>query len=83
MFIICWILQAYYLILIVRIILSWVPNPPAPVLPIARGVSALTDPLLMPLRGVLPPVRMGAVAFDLSPIVLFFIIIILQGLFCR
>lgn len=83
MFIICWILQAYYLILIVRIILSWVPNPPAPVLPIARGVSALTDPLLTPLRGVLPPVRMGAVAFDLSPIVLFFIIIILQGLFCR
>ncbi len=83
MFLICWILQAYYLILIVRIILSWVPNPPSPVLPIARGVSALTDPLLAPLRGLLPPVRMGAVALDLSPIVLFFIIIILQGLFCR
>lgn len=78
----CYALTIYYIILIVRIILSWVPSLPEPVQPLARGVRALTDPLLIPLRGLLPPVRTGAMAFDLSPILLFIGIAILQGVIC-
>ncbi len=80
--IVCLALTIYYVILIVRILLSWVPSLPEPVQPLARGVEAVTDPLLVPLRGLLPPVRMGMVGLDLSPLILFFAIIILQSLLC-
>lgn len=82
MAIVCLALTLYWLVLIVRIILSWVPSLPEPVQPLARGVYALTDPVLNPLRNVLPPVRIGMGALDLSPIVVFFGIYLLQGLLC-
>lgn len=78
----CYVLQIYYLILIVRIVLSWVPSVPEPVQPIARVVRAATDPLLIPLRGLIPSIRMGAMALDVSPILLFVAIVILQSLVC-
>lgn len=80
---ICILLQLYYYVLIVRIILSWVPSLPEPVEPLARFVRAITDPLLVPLRRVIPPVRLGPGALDLSPLVLFFGISIVMSLFCR
>jgi YggT family protein len=79
----CVALQIYYIILIVRIVLSWVPSVPEPIRPLARGVRAVTDPLLIPLRGVLPSIRMGAMALDVSPILLFLAIVILRGVVCR
>jgi YggT family protein len=80
----CIALTIYWVILIVRIILSWVPSPPEPVRPLARGVRAATDPLLTPLRGLIPPVRIGpGAALDLSPLLLFFAVYILRGLLCR
>lgn len=78
----CFALDVYYLILLVRIILSWVSSPPEPIMPLVRGVRAVTDPLLAPLRGLIPPVRLGAAAVDLSPLLLFFGIILLRGLLC-
>jgi YggT family protein len=79
---ICIALTLYYIILIGRIILSWVPSLPEPLLPIANALRAVTDPLLTPLRNVLPPVRIGVAALDLSPLVLIFGVIILRGLLC-
>jgi YggT family protein len=79
---VCWILWAYWAVLLIRIILSWVPALPEPIEPLARGVRALTDPLLVPLRGILPPLQIGAGALDLSPLVLFFAIVLLQRLLC-
>jgi YggT family protein len=81
--IICFALTIYFVILLIRIILSWVPSLPEPIEPAARAVRAVTDPLLTPLRGVIPPVQMGAAALDLSPILLFFALSILRGLICR
>ncbi|HEX6254601.1 MAG TPA: YggT family protein [Euzebyales bacterium] len=78
----CLVLNVYYIVLIIRIVLSWIPSVPEPVQPIARGVRAVTDPLLIPLRGVIPSIRMGAMALDVSPIVLFVAIVILQRLVC-
>ena len=80
---VCLFLDVYFVVLLVRIVLSWVPALPEPLLPVARGVRAVTDPLLLPLRGMLPPVQVGAMALDLSPIVLFFVVRILQMLLCR
>jgi YggT family protein len=78
----CRLLDAYYIILILRIILSWVPSLPSPLLPVAKFVRALTDPLLLPLRGTIPPVQMGAMALDLSPLILFFGVSIIRRLLC-
>jgi YggT family protein len=82
--IICAALNLYVLILIGRIILSWVPSLPEPLLPVARFLGALTDPILEPLRRVLPPLRIGAAALDLSPLLVFFgISWVLVPLLCR
>jgi YggT family protein len=80
--IICIALTFYYIILLVRIILSWVPSLPDPIQPLARGVYAVTDPLLIPLRRMIPPLQMGGLGLDLSPLLLFFGIFVLQGFVC-
>jgi len=49
---------------------------------VAGFLYLVTDPVLGPLRRVLPPLRMGAMALDLSPIVAFFGISILMGVLC-
>ncbi len=79
---VCDLLFLYFLVLIARIVLSYIPALPEPLRPVARGVRALTDPLLLPLRAAIPPLRTGALAFDLSPLVVFFAIQILRGLLC-
>ena len=81
--VLCLALSVYYVILIARIILSWVPALPDPLLPLAKGVRALTDPLLLPLRGAIPPVQMGSMALDLSPLIVFFAVSIVRQLLCR
>ena len=79
----CDLVTLYYLVLIVRIILSWVRSVPEPIQPIANFVSAITDPVLRPFRGLLPPVRIGMAALDLSPIILFLLLsFIVQPLVC-
>ena len=49
---------------------------------ISGFLSFATDPLLRPLRKVLPPIRFGSALMDLSPIVAFFGIALLQNFIC-
>ena len=51
--------------------------------PIRRVYDALSNainPILMPIRRVLPPLRAGTVGLDLSPLVLFLGIIVLRSI---
>lgn len=80
--VVCYTLEAYTIVLFVRVILSWIPAPPEPVRPIANAVRAVTDPILVPLRGVIPPLQMGGMALDLSILVVFLVLWILRGLLC-
>lgn len=83
MSVICTLLQLYLLILFVRIVLSWFPNPgEGAMASIQSFLFALTEPILAPLRSVLPPVRLGAAALDLSPMVVVLVIIFLSGAIC-
>ena len=78
---VCGLLLAYLLILLVRIAMSWFPLSPEGAASHVYGLTiTLTEPVLGPLRRVLPPLRLGNVALDLSPIVVFFGINILRGL---
>jgi YggT family protein len=66
------LVQAYIFILFIRIIASWFPiNPWSRAAKALRVVSAITDPILVPVRRVLPPLRVGGTALDLSPLVIF------------
>jgi len=58
------VLEAYFWIIIVRAILSWVS--PDPYNPVVRFLYRVTEPVLRPIRYRLPTVGMG---LDLSPIV--------------
>jgi YggT family protein len=68
--IIAWILQAYVIVIFARVILSWFPiTPGTPLASAARLLYAVTEPVLGPIRRVLPPMRMGGMGLDLSPII--------------
>lgn len=80
---ICGLLQLFMLVLLVRVVLSWFPiSPHGTGATLAGFLYLVTDPVLVPLRRVLPPIRLGAMAVDLSPIVAFFCISILMGFVC-
>jgi YggT family protein len=63
-------LQFYWYILVLHVIFSWVPRPPDAIRPLVIGVARLVDPLAVPLRRAIPPLRLGMVALDLSILVL-------------
>ena len=65
----------YYLLLIIRIFLSWLPNIDWDQQPFA-GIRSVTDPFLNIFRGVIPPIGM----LDISPIVAIILLQILQGI---
>jgi YggT family protein len=65
-------------------VLDWVQmlarqwRPRGVVAVICEGIYSITDPPLRAVRGVIPPLRLGAVMLDLSPMILLFGIFILQ-----
>ena len=80
---ICLLLQLFTLVLFARMILSWFPMPSEGILAsINRVLFAVTEPVLSPVRSLIPPVRTGAMAFDLSPIIVFVGIILISGWIC-
>ena len=67
---ISWLLQAYLIIIFVRVILSWFPIQPDSVFAaIYRFVYAVTEPVLGPIRRVMPGVGVGGMGLDFSPII--------------
>jgi YggT family protein len=76
------LLQVYLVILFVRILLTWVPVDPWSRAAKAIGwLGVITDPLLRPLRRMIPPLRLGSVMLDLSPIIVIVAVEILIGIF--
>ena len=75
------LLTIYLLLLFVRIALSWFPPPESGfMVSLQRFLFSATEPVLGPLRAILPPVRVGGMALDLSPTVLILGIIVLLNL---
>ena len=63
------LLNLYLLCIFGRIILSWFPvRPRGPVATVAGVLYSITEPVLGPIRNVLPSIGM----FDLSPMVVIF-----------
>lgn len=64
-------LEIYFYIIVARVIASWIRIDPYH--PVIQFLIRVTDPVLEPIKSVLPPVG----GFDLSPIVA---ILIIRGL---
>ncbi len=79
------VLQLVWLVFIIMIIMSWligfniINTRNAFVSGLWRIVNQITDPILRPIRRVVPPVG----GLDLSPIIVFIIIFFLQSFISR
>lgn len=72
---ICTLLNLYLLVIFARILFSWIRvEPGTAVASIYSVVFNLTEPVLGPLRQLIPPVRLGMAALDLSPLILLIVI---------
>ena len=81
--IVCLLIQLYMLVIFARIIMSWFPPTPGTTYArIFEGFDKVTEPVLAPIRAMLPPVRMGGMGLDLSPIVVFVIGTLLLRVIC-
>lgn len=81
---VCRLLDAYLIVLFARIILSWFPiSPDSGMASVYGFLYSLTEPVLGPIRRVIPPLGMGGMGLDLSPLVVFFGISILRSVVCR
>jgi YggT family protein len=78
------ILLAFQLVLVARVILDWsvvLAGPPAIGGVRQRVISVvtrITEPVLAPVRRVVPPLRVGGAAIDLSFIIVFLAVVILR-----
>jgi len=83
LFLLSLLLTLYWLVLLGRIVFDFIIS-----LNGGRGLSGmailygilydLTEPVLRPIRRLLPPLRVGAVALDLSPFIVFVLIALLK-----
>ncbi len=79
MFLLCAFLTVYLVVLAARAVFSWFPVRPGTALASITSILAeLTEPLLTPLRRIIPPAGM----FDLSFMVAFFLLFILRSIVC-
>lgn len=70
-------LTIYVWLIIARAILSWVN--PSPYHPVVRFLYKATEPVLRPIRRILPPIY----GLDLSPILVIFLIYFIKELIFR
>ena len=75
--------RAYFWILIIYIVLSWFPSTGSTggaLVTVRDALGRVTEPLLTPVRRIIPPFRLGGMALDLSPII---VLVVLQVVFIR
>jgi YggT family protein len=80
----CVVLTVYTFLLFARVLASFAllfgfrPPPSGPVRKILDLLDDVTEPILRPLRAMIPPIRAGGVGLDLSIIVAFVVLSVLR-----
>ena len=69
------LIDLYTVVVFIAVITSWFQLPPDN--PVARVTRALTEPVLAPIRALIPP----AGGLDFSPMILLILLRIVRGLF--
>ena len=70
------VLSLYMVVIVIRALVSWVS--PDPRNPIVQALHRITEPVLAPLRSLVPPQVFGGL--DVSPILAIVLISLLNGL---
>ncbi|OUZ09538.1 YggT family protein [Aeromicrobium sp. PE09-221] len=79
------VLQVAIWLVIARFVVDWIQvlarqwRPSGFVAVICEVIYTVTDPPLRALRKVIPPIRLGQVMLDLSPMILIIVLVIAQG----
>ncbi|AKS24833.1 hypothetical protein BOX30_06865 [Leptospirillum ferriphilum] len=68
------LLTIYSWVIIIRALLSWVA--PDPYNPVVRILHQVTEPVLAPIRKLVPPEKLAGM--DISPLIAIFLIQVLQ-----
>ena len=76
------LLLVYFVLIFIRIILSWIPRIPYNVAlnAVVKFVTDVTDPYLNVFRRFLPPLRVGPGALDLSPMIAIFLLFVVGSI---
>ena len=85
--ILCRLIQIYLFVVVLRIILGMIIEFGQipwghPVRRIGDVLGKAVDPVLAPIRRVVPALPLGSVNLDLSPLILLFGLSIIQGIIC-
>ncbi len=67
------VLNIYMWVIIIRALISWVN--PDPYNPIVQILTKMTEPVLAPIRKLVPPYKVG---IDFSPLIAILVVIFLQ-----
>lgn len=78
----CVLLDVFVWIILARLILGFFPTAGGVVEQLREITVMLTEWIMGPLRRLIPPVRLGASALDLSPLLLILGIQLLQAAVC-
>ncbi|MBU6328720.1 MAG: YggT family protein [Acidobacteria bacterium] len=72
------LLNAFLFALLAHIVLSWFPpSGPGALDTIRLVLQRITEPVLGPIRRLIPGVRLGGIGLDLSPLIVFLVIEVL------
>jgi YggT family protein len=86
--VLCLLLTVYWIILFIRVLVSWAylfglrPPISGPFRTALDLLEDVTEPVLRPLRALVPPIRAGGVGLDLSIIIAFVILLVLRSALC-
>jgi YggT family protein len=78
------ILWMFMVLLIIRLVVDWIQvfarswQPTGPILVVLEIVFSITDPPIKAIRRVIPPLRLGSIALDVSFILVFIVVILLM-----
>ncbi len=85
--IVCFALRIYLFVVVLRIILGMIIEFGQipwghPVRKIGDVLGKAVDPVLAPIRRIVPALPLGGINLDLSPLILLFGLSIIQGIIC-
>jgi YggT family protein len=79
----CLVTFAAQLVLVAAVVVSWFPADAGPTLEaLRRGLVAVVEPVVEPVRRLAPPVRVGSLSVDVAPLVVLVVVTVVRGLVC-
>ncbi|HEX2193234.1 MAG TPA: YggT family protein [Acidimicrobiales bacterium] len=79
----CRAAEAYLIVMFARIVMSWFPiSPNSAMASVYSFLYAITEPVLAPIRRVIPPTGMGGMGLDWSPLIVTIGLVLLERALC-